>query len=116
MYHQKEGESRWFCQYHPQSLRYEIYFRRKCDGVLRFGEITEFVQVEEGDDVAPMIRLQQEEAQQLMDTLWDAGLRPVGAAGSAGQLSAVESHLADMRKIVFESFFPAFNEENHGKH
>ena len=85
---------------------YELHLRKKCGGVLRFGEITEFVQVEPGDDVSPLIRLQQKEAQQLMNTLWDAGLRPAGAAGSAGQLGAVENHLADMRKIVFETFLP----------
>lgn len=37
-----------------------------------------------------------------MDALWDAGLRPTGAAGSAGQLSAVQHHLDDMRAITFK--------------
>lgn len=54
-----------------------------------------------GQWVDPLLNLQREEAQQLMDELWNAGVRPVGAAGSAGQLDAVKYHLEDMRKLVF---------------
>ncbi len=88
---------KWFCSYNPAWGRYEVHFKKLSNGVFSFGEITEFVQVEEGDDVKPLIRLDQENAQELMDTLWDAGLRPAG-----------ENHLADMRKMVFESFLPTF--------
>lgn len=38
--------------------------------------------------------------QQLADDLWDAGFRPRGAAGSAGQLDAVQAHLGDMRTLA----------------
>ena len=41
-----------------------------------------------------------EAAQSLMDQLWDCGLRPTQAAGSAGAMEAVQNHLADMRKIA----------------
>lgn len=50
--------------------------------------------------IEPFLRLQDDEAQQLMDALWDAGLRPAGAKGSAGQLDAVQRHLEDMRTLV----------------
>lgn len=103
---QANGTLRWFCQYQPEWDKFEIHLRQKREDVIRFGRVEEYVQVEPGEDVAPLIRLKQEEAQQLMNALWDAGLRPAGAAGSAGQLSAVETHLADMRKIVFETFLP----------
>lgn len=39
-------------------------------------------------------------AQELMDDLWRCGIRPAAGKGSAGQLKAIENHLADMRKIV----------------
>jgi len=42
-----------------------------------------------------------EVAQMLADGLWDARIRPAGARGSAGQLTAVQYHLEDMRKIAF---------------
>lgn len=55
-----------------------------------------------GEASEPFLHLEREEAQQLMDELWNAGMRPVGAAGSAGQLDAVKYHLEDMRKLVFK--------------
>lgn len=36
-------------------------------------------------------------AQQLMDVLWDAGVRPAAAKASLGQLQATENHLKDLQ-------------------
>lgn len=44
-----------------------------------------------------------EAAQQLVNSLWEVGIRPSAAKGSAGQLSAVQYHLEDMRKIAFKN-------------
>lgn len=52
-------------------------------------------------DTVPSLELDAAEAQILMDNLWDCGLRPSEGTGSAGALSAVQKHLDDMRKIVF---------------
>ena len=49
----------------------------------------------------PVMHMNETEAQVLMDSLWDCGLRPSEGSGSAGALMAVQGHLADMRKIVF---------------
>lgn len=49
------------------------------------------------------LELQPSEAQNLMDELWNAGLRPSGEATGIGQLSATEKHLEDMRALVFHS-------------
>lgn len=57
--------------------------------------------VEEGLIVQPTVRLGRDEAQTLMDDLWNAGIRPTEGAGSAGSLRATEKHLADMRLIAF---------------
>jgi hypothetical protein len=51
---------------------------------------------------APICDLRKDEAQQLMDELWRAGLRPSEGSGSAGSLAATERHLADMRALVFK--------------
>lgn len=48
----------------------------------------------------PPITLTKQDAQTLMNDLWDCGLRPDEGSGSAGSLAATERHLADMRKIV----------------
>lgn len=52
---------------------------------------------------APTVNLSREECQRLMDALWDAGFKPTGAQGSAGQLTAVQAHLEDMRRFAFKA-------------
>ena len=50
----------------------------------------------------PVVVLEQDQAQALMDDLWNCGLRPTEGKGSAGALAATEKHLEDMRKIAFD--------------
>lgn len=49
----------------------------------------------------PFISLDDYSAQILMDTMWEAGIRPAASKSSIGQLDAVQYHLEDMRKLVF---------------
>jgi hypothetical protein len=56
----------------------------------------------EGQIVEPTMHLDPQAAQELMDSLWDAGVRPAEGHGSTGQLAATERHLNDMRRLVFE--------------
>ena len=59
--------------------------------------------VEEGTLIEqPSLRLTQTAAQQLMDNLWQCGLRPTEGTGSAGAMAATQKHLEDMRRLVFE--------------
>jgi hypothetical protein len=51
-------------------------------------------------DPDSIINLSDEEAKNLMDELWQTGVRPSSGEGNAGQLGATEKHLNDMRKIV----------------
>jgi len=44
-----------------------------------------------------------EMAQELMDSLWQCGIRPSEGSGSAGSLAATQGHLLDMRKLVSKS-------------
>lgn len=59
-------------------------------------------QIKEGESIEhrPTFRLSVEEAQHLIDGLWDAGLRPTAGTGSAGALAATQRHLEDMRRLV----------------
>ena len=52
--------------------------------------------------VEPTVTLSPTAAQQLIDDLWDCGLRPSEGSGSAGAMAATERHLEDMRTLVFE--------------
>jgi hypothetical protein len=49
------------------------------------------------------ITIDQIGAQSLMDSLWDAGLRPTKGSGSAGSFEAQGRHLEDMRQLVFKA-------------
>jgi len=51
--------------------------------------------------VEPFLRLEISEAQELMDSLWTAGLRPTEARGSAGAMDATQKHLADLQRVAF---------------
>lgn len=53
--------------------------------------------------VEPFISIERHEAQQLMDDLWDCGLRPSEGTGSAGALSATQKHLDNMKTIAFHA-------------
>ena len=65
-------------------------------------EVT-FRELEENQLIdAPLLNLSQQEAQDLADQLYAAGIRPSQAAGSAGQLDAVKYHLEDMRTLVLK--------------
>jgi len=46
------------------------------------------------------LRLSEEDAQKLMDKLYDCGLRPTQSHGSPGQIQAMEANLSDLRGIV----------------
>lgn len=54
-----------------------------------------------GSYVAPAFDLLRDSAQDLMDDLWAAGIRPSGTLQGDGEPSAQRQHLADMRAIAF---------------
>ena len=85
--------------YNPASGRVEMYVRH---GRAHAINVTFSEELPIGSEIVPLFRLEYEEAQTLMDSLYEAGLRPRGAAGSAGQLDAVKYHLEDMRRLVFK--------------
>lgn len=64
----------------------------------------EMVSVDEGSYSEPTVRLSLTEAQSMMDTLWDCGLRPTEGSGSAGALAATQNHLKDLQRIVFKDY------------
>ncbi len=62
-----------------------------------------FIEQEPNIVTDPTLHLGANEAQQLMDDLWQCGYRPSEGSGSAGSLKATEKHLSDMRDIAFHS-------------
>ena len=58
--------------------------------------------IKQGEFAEPFLRLGIQQGQQLMDELWQCGLRPSEGTGSAGSLAATQKHLEDMRTLVFK--------------
>jgi hypothetical protein len=68
------------------------------------GKPMEFVEhdIHSGEGTPPSIQLDYEQAQELLDTLWENGLRPTEERSSVGAVAAIEKHLDDMRTIAFK--------------
>ena len=60
-----------------------------------------FKETQRHEHVLPFCTLSKDEAQILMDDLWQTGLRPSEGTGSAGSLKATQNHLADLKTILF---------------
>jgi hypothetical protein len=87
----------FFAQYNPATLDYEVYMAvRGGDGPTAFAAP---VTMSTESKPQPMLSMQREQAQALMDALWAARFRPT-EEGTAGQLDATRAHLADMKAIA----------------
>ncbi len=62
----------------------------------------EFQELPAGHAPKPTMELSLDDAQALIDQLWDCGLRPSEGSGSAGALAATQKHLDDFRRLVFD--------------
>lgn len=72
------------------------YKRNNCADALP----VQFKKTELYTEINPLISVNENEAQKLMDQMWSVGIRPSNGEGSVGQLAATENHLNDMRSIV----------------
>jgi hypothetical protein len=87
-----------FVQPAPCKRSVDLYL--KIDG--RWANDLCFVEVKEMEPVPSLVSLPELAAQDLIDRLWSAGLRPTEGSGSAGALAATERHLKDLQRLVFE--------------
>lgn len=59
--------------------------------------------IAENAEMRPLLAMRVDQAQVLMDDLWNAGIRPTEGAGSAGAMRAAEHHIADLRRVAFKA-------------
>lgn len=83
-----------------------VWLAQKKDGKTSVVENLTLRTLEEGEIPHSPIQLDPTTAQQLMDSLWDCGLRPSEGSGSAGAMLATQNHLEDMRALVFKERKP----------
>lgn len=79
-----------------------LYARIKRDGASSIAKPIIFEDQDPSLTVNSFITLDMNQAQSLMDELWQCGLRPTEGTGSAGSLAATQKHLEDFRKIAFK--------------
>ena len=84
------------------SIAIRIGQGNRAEGNFQVAEPLVFKAVKMGAVTDPILRLSNSEAQDLADQLFACGISPSKLAGSTGQLSAVQYHLEDMRKLVFK--------------
>ena len=96
---------RWYAGKDLSSMTYQLYLMG--DGV--HGEVfqkrfpNETVdQHEPGviSDDGPTMTLDYDEAQFMMDQLFEAGIKPANMGPSVGQLTAMQEHIDSLRKII----------------
>ncbi len=83
-----------------------LFMFRSKDSKRQYFDGEKWNEYKEMSIVNPSINLEMNEAQVLMDTLYDCGVRPTEVNGSAGAMRATEKHLEDMRKLVFDRLTP----------
>lgn len=90
-------------------MRVDIHFylvQKQSQRILTMGQDgkVELVDLKDGqqEPMESQLVMTGQDVQVLVDQLYSLGFRPTEAMGSAGQLDAVNAHLQDMRKLVFE--------------
>lgn len=93
---------KFYAQVKPWRNGIEIHAAQKNGERLAVAQPVVMVDSDPAIHTEPMLIVDMQDAQHLMDELWNCGLRPTEGTGSAGSLAATERHLADMRRLVFE--------------
>tara|TARA_B110000503_G_scaffold135689_1_gene216696 strand:+ start:1074 stop:1382 length:309 start_codon:yes stop_codon:yes gene_type:complete len=61
----------------------------------------EITEVTDGQQWEPFLNLKFEEAQTLLESLWEAGIRSPQITSTLGEINATKHHLKDMQRLVF---------------
>lgn len=87
----------------PWSNYFDLYILEIRNGVVVTNAVNiSLADVTPGAEVSPVLSLTQTDMQSLMDQLWSCGVRPTEGQGSAGAMAAVQEHLKDLRRLIFE--------------
>jgi len=99
------GRLDFYCAYAPQYLGYRLDAVGADPGKRERHILTGPLTVQKAEPGAypgePLLFLSDEDAQSLLDALWKAGIRPSRIVNAEVEASAMQSHIADLRKITF---------------
>lgn len=87
----------------PWSNFFDLYILEIRNGVVVTNAVNiSLADITPGAEVSPVLSLTQTDMQSLMDQLWSCGVRPTEGQGSAGAMAAVQEHLKDLRRLLFD--------------
>ena len=94
----------WHGGYSPTSLAYEFLAIKTTQSGRFFIETTfNLLPIEDNIIVpSPTLAMYAEEAQTLLDAMWNSGLRPRDGTGGLAHTNAQAAHIADLRAIVMK--------------
>ena len=94
---------KWHAEYRDYRRNVALYcFQSRGDSGVPVNFVaTVDSEYKEGDVTEPSLTLRDYEAQQLIDELWNIGLRPSQVDSSPNHIAALNAHLQDLRKLVF---------------
>ena len=79
-----------------------VFSPRLSNGDMKVAPI-QWETIAENAEMRPLLAMRVDQAQVLMDDLWNAGIRPTEGSGSAGAMRAAEHHIADLRRVAFKA-------------
>ncbi|MCG8381829.1 MAG: hypothetical protein MJA28_06375 [Gammaproteobacteria bacterium] len=86
---------------HPLFNQYSIRVAVEANGEIHAGLPLAVTAIDPGEHVEPVMTVDHDTVQHMMDELWGLGFRPSAGVSSTGQIEAMQAHLDDMRKLVF---------------
>jgi hypothetical protein len=74
---------------------------RHQDGKVFVAPPVVFTECDPGETSAPSFAMSQEAAQELMNRMWQLGIRPRDGEGTMAHVGAMKAHIEDLRKVAF---------------
>jgi len=98
-----DGKTKFIIRRSGVSFEYDIHIIREEANELFVARPLTWFTADRSRHISQTTTVTKPTLQQMMDELWDCGIRPSEGSGSAGALAAVQVHLSDMRKIAFKN-------------
>lgn len=82
--------------------RIRLFGYVKTNGKSASIEPVQITEIPDGQQWEPFLNLEYEEAQTLLESLWEAGVRSSQITSTLGEINATKHHLKDMQRLVFK--------------
>lgn len=92
-----------FVQDQPWALNLGVWLvERRADGSKGVAAPVVFASLPAGASAPPSLSLSREAAQDLMNRMWQLGIRPLDGEGTLAHVGAMQEHIEDLRRVAFK--------------